>query len=97
MVLKIQVSQKLEKKFREKAMTKYGYHKGSITNAAEEALSLWVREIEIPDKTARKSKTYTTAKLEGLMKNIDIDSVKLQHEAKNIWTEKVLKHVSDRH
>jgi len=31
--------------------------------------------------------------IDGLLSNIDVDSVELQHEAKKIWTLKVLKDV----
>ena len=42
MVLKVGIDPKLELKFREAAMKKFGYIKGSLQKAAEEAISNWI-------------------------------------------------------
>ena len=42
MVLKVDLVPKLELKFRELAMKKFGYIKGSLQKAAIEAISSWI-------------------------------------------------------
>ena len=42
MSLRVQIDPKLEHKFREAAMKKYGYAKGSLSKAAEEAILNWL-------------------------------------------------------
>ena len=40
------VSGEVEKKFRKLAMKKFGYGKGSLSKALEEALSHWINVLE---------------------------------------------------
>ena len=42
MVLKFELEEDLENKFREAAMKKFGYSKGSLQKASKEALRTWV-------------------------------------------------------
>ena len=54
--LKIYLSNSLNDKFRRIAMSVYGYGRGSLSKAAEEALAKWCSEREpstVPEKTAR--------------------------------------------
>jgi len=44
MVLKVILSKELERKFRELAMKKYGYSKGSLKKATHHAIELWTKE-----------------------------------------------------
>ena len=44
MVLKINLEKELEHKFREAAMRKFGYKKGSITKAFREAVTNWIAQ-----------------------------------------------------
>jgi len=37
------ISEDLETKFRKKAMEKFGYSKGAISNALEEAVKEWIK------------------------------------------------------
>ena len=88
--LRVQIDPKLERKFREAAMKKFGYGKGSLSRAAEEAILNWV---SCESETAIFEGDPVKA-IEGLLKDIDIDSVKLQHETQKLWAKKVLEHVS---
>jgi len=92
MVLKLKISKRVENRFREEAMKRYGYQKGALSEAAEEAIWIWIKKSN--GKKTKKLKDPVKS-MEGLLKDIDIDSVKLQHEAKKIWSLKVIKHVSD--
>jgi hypothetical protein len=90
MSLRVQIDPKLERKFRESAMRKFGYGKGALSKAAEEAFVNWIySEKETPIFEGDPVKA-----IEGLLKDIDIDSVTLQHETQKIWAKKVLEHVS---
>ena len=92
MVLKVNVDEKLELKFRELAMKRFGYSKGALSKALEDAIIRWISYVE--------SKEYVfegdpVEAIDGLLAEIDIDSVELQHRIKNIWISKVIKNVSD--
>ena len=90
MSLRVQIDPKLENKFREAAMKKFGYGKGALSKAAEEAILNWVScEKETPIFEGDPVKA-----IEGLLKDIDVDSVKLQHETQKVWANKVHNHVS---
>ncbi len=89
MSLRVQIDPKLERKFRETAMKKFGYGKGALSKAAEEAILNWIscqKETPIFEGDPVKA-------IEGLLKDIDMDSVTLQHESRKLWTKKVLENV----
>ncbi len=64
-------------------MRKYGFSRGSITKASQEAIGKWVNE---QDKTLPKPKDLFKS-LKGCMKNLKgkYTSVELQHEAVKLW------------
>ena len=72
-------------------MKKYGYSKGALSKAAEEAIVDWVSNANKEDVSFEGDPVKA---IEGLLKDIDIDSVTLQHEIPKVWTKKVLTHVS---
>ena len=83
MVLKVEFDEEFEKKFRELAMRKYGFYKGSLKKASEEALSSWMKSeekilpsIEDPIKLIRGILRSEKGKK---------SSVELQHEATKLW------------
>lgn len=92
MTLRVQISKNLEQKFRELAMKKFGYTKGALSKAAEEALTQWTltQEKEKPQFTKDPVEA-----IEGLLSEISIDSVTLQHETQKYWASKALKNVSN--
>ena len=90
MSLRVQIDPKVERKFRETAMKKFGYGKGALSKAAEEALLNWISyETEAPIFEGDPVKA-----IEGLLKDFNIDSVTLQHETQKLWAKKVLDDVS---
>ena len=91
--LRIQLPDELEEKFRILAMQIFGYSKGSLSKAAEEAIRNWLESIEIPKSQLPFENSVDV--IEGLLKDVDIDSVKLQHKITDIWIKKVLENVSD--
>jgi hypothetical protein len=91
MSLRVQIDNKLENKFRETAMKRYGYAKGSLSKAAEEAILNWLSTVDKENVTFEGDPVKA---IEGLLKDVDTDSVTLQHESSKLWTKKVLTHVS---
>ncbi len=80
MVLKIEFNNELERKFRELAMRKYGFYRGSIKKASEEALKSWMRsEEKIPSVKPIKSIRGILSKFKG-----EQSSVEMQHD-KSGW------------
>ena len=90
MSLRIQIDDKLERKFREKAMKKFGYGKGALSKAAEEAILNWV---STADEESVNFEGDPVKAIEGLLKDVNVDSITLQHEIQKLWAKKVLNHV----
>jgi len=88
MVLKFEFKSDLEYKFREVAMKKYGYFKGSLQKASEEAFREWI--MKNSNKVPKVENPF--ALIEGVMKEIKgkKNSVNLQHEASRLWMKKSL-------
>lgn len=88
MVLKVELEKELEHKFREAAMRKYGYAKGSLQKATKEALTSWVMQ-----QSSKVPKVEDPFKLvEGMLGHLrgKMTSVELQHEATRLWAKKYL-------
>lgn len=73
-------------------MRRFGYAKGSLSRAAEEAIERWLQSVE----GVRFDKDPVDA-IDGLLLGIRADSVELQHSAKNLWVEVTEKNVPGRH
>lgn len=81
--LKVYVDEELEKRFRKVAMEVYGYGRGSISKAVEDAMRRWLlehevmlAEIEIPEDPVKA--------IRGMLKHVKKSGVELQHEARSI-------------
>jgi hypothetical protein len=83
MVLKVEFRKEVEEKFRELAMRKFGYSKGSIKKASLEAITKWIKE-QNPDMPKSKNPTKL---IEGSLSHLNgkYTSVELQHEASKLW------------
>ncbi|MFC1768457.1 hypothetical protein ACFLZX_01710 [Nanoarchaeota archaeon] len=84
MVLKVEIDEKIEQKFRKMAMKKFGYKRGAIQKATEEAISNWsqFQSLDCP-------KVKDPFKLvEGILSHLKgkKTSIQLQHEVKELWT-----------
>ncbi|MBS7626749.1 hypothetical protein KEJ51_06920 [Candidatus Bathyarchaeota archaeon] len=90
--LRIKISDGLERLFREMAMKRFGYGKGSLSRAAEEAIQNWVSNQLQMEK--REFEGDPVKAIEGLLGDVDVDSVELQHLAGKIWVRKALANVS---
>ena len=87
MSLRLEIDKELEKRFRETAMREFGYGKGSLRKASEEAFSKWLRE--------RNNKPVKNVKepvklIEGSLSKYrgKMTSVQMQHEATRVWVKK---------
>ena len=81
--IKVYVRDEVEEKFRGLAMIVYGYGRGSLSKAAEEAFLQWVmkyeamlKEISVPDDPV--------GAIKGLLAGVNKSGVELQHEARRI-------------
>ena len=87
--IRLQIRKELEARFREAAMRRFGFTKGSLTRAAEEAIMNWLSTVE----DVRFEGDPVQA-IDGLLSHIKLDSVDLQHQVGRIWAEATLKDVS---
>ncbi len=81
-MIRAKIDDRLELKFRELAMKRFGYSKGAISKAVEEAILMWIKFVE------RESIVFEGDPVEvidGILSEIDMDSIELQHKIKDIW------------
>jgi hypothetical protein len=94
--MKVEVSEETERKFRRAAMKRFGYRKGALSAAAEEAFRKWAISVEeVPE-----FREDPVEAIDGLMAGVDMDSVELQHLIPKLWAEMIEKgdkSVSRRH
>lgn len=83
MVLKCELEKNLEQQFRQAAMKRYGYMKGSLQKATREAVTYWVAQQS--EKLSKVDDPF--ALVEGILHRIrgKKTSVELQHEAQSLW------------
>ncbi len=93
-MIRAKIDEKLELKFRELAMRRFGYGKGSLSRAIEEAILRWIKLAEDEDLASGSDPIDA---IDGVLSDIDIDSVELQHTIRDVWASKVLDDVSGRH
>jgi len=81
--LRIQLKDDILEKFRRVAMKVFGYSKGSLSQAAESAITNWLEANEMPDEEDVEEDPIEA--IEGLLEDLDIDSVELQHNLSKFW------------
>jgi hypothetical protein len=81
MALRVSVDEDLEIKFREAAMRKFGFTKGALSQAAEEAIRLW-----LASSSGIKFEGDPLEAIDGILSDIKMDSVKMQHLAGKLWS-----------
>lgn len=84
--LRIYLSEELDRKFRKASMEEYGYSRGSLSRAAEEAVRSWIRTREGNASTSAPDEPVKC--LRGLLANVKKKSVALQHESARIRARK---------
>ena len=93
--MRVNIGEKLEKRFRELAMKKFGYGKGALSKAAQEAILRWVSQMETQEELMFEGDPVEA--IDGLLADIDVESVDLQHKAMDLWRLKVLRNAPNRH
>lgn len=85
MSLRVELNKELERKFRQAAMKRFGYSKGSIKKAAEMAIRKWSAESMVEE--SKKQVMDPVELMEGLLIELKgkKTSVELQHEARKLW------------
>jgi hypothetical protein len=91
--LRIQLKDEILEKFRRVAMSVFGYSKGSLSQAAESAISNWLEAMEIP--YGEELEEDPVEVIEGLLEEWDIDSVELQHNLSKFWLQGTTDDVSN--
>jgi len=90
-MLRVKVSEEVERKFRELAMKRFGYMKGSLSKAAEEAFLMWISNVQEEEWPEDQDPVEA---IDGLLSGVDADSVELQHITK-LWAKRELEDVPD--
>lgn len=90
-LIRAKINERLERKFRELAMKRFGYGKGALSKAVEEAILKWVSLVGGKEVVFEGDPVEA---IDGLLSDVNIDSVKLQHKIKEIWMGKVAENVS---
>jgi len=81
-VIKAKIDSRLELRFRELAMRKFGYSKGAISRAVEEAILRW---ISLAEEGSISFEGDPVEVIDGILSDINMGSVELQHVIKDIW------------
>ena len=78
--IRVKLGDETEEKFRRAAMRRFGYGKGALSLAAEEAIEGWLASLEGGTFEGNPVKA-----IEGLLSDLDVDSVELQHLSTEMW------------
>ncbi len=81
-MIKAKIDSRLELRFRELAMRKFGYSKGTISRAVEEAILRW---ISLAEEGSISFEGDPVEVIDGILSDINMGSVELQHMIKDIW------------
>ena len=87
MSLRLEVKEDLENRFRKTAMATYGYGKGALKRAAEDAFEIWM---SMKKQNGIERVENPVRLIEGMFSKLKgkYASVELQHEAKGLWIKK---------
>jgi len=90
-LIRAKIDEEIEQKFRRLAMRRFGYGKGALGKAAEEAIMEWI-SAEEKDEVVFEGDPVEA--LDGLLAGVEVDSVRLQHEIKDLWALGLAKNLS---
>jgi hypothetical protein len=93
---KICISDEVEKRFRHAAMSRFGYTRGALSLAAEQALTDWSRGIADVEEVRAIIKSSGTkdwvSELRGVLKHVKKTSVELKHGTSKIRSERAMRY-----
>ncbi|MBS7618770.1 hypothetical protein KEJ25_09290 [Candidatus Bathyarchaeota archaeon] len=90
-MIRAKLNEEVEQRFRELAMRRFGYGKGSLAKAAEEAILMWISSMERENITFKGDPVNA---IDGLLSDVKVDSVEPQHRIKDLWLMKVAEDIS---
>lgn len=93
-MIKAKINEKLEIKFRELAMKRFGYCKEAVAKAVEEAIIWWIASVE-KEKIAFEGDPIEA--IDGIISDVKTNSIELQHKIKDLLISKVLDNISGKH
>ena len=91
-IVKVDVDDEVEKAFRKSAMQRFGYGRGSLSEAAESAMKDWSKRQTDYSEDIENPVTM----IKGILKHVKKTSVELQHDANKIRAKRWGKHVHNR-
>lgn len=91
MGLRLQLRADIERRFREAAMRRFGFGRGALSRAAEQAIEAW---LSTTTEAVRFDGDPIVA-IDGILSDLSVDSVELQHSARKLWAAKVSTNVPD--
>lgn len=83
MAIMAKVEKRIETKFRQAAMERYGYAKGAITHALEAAMDMWASGVH-----ASSLKKVPIESIVGILKGTKETSTELKHKAVELFIPK---------
>lgn len=87
--LRLQLRSDLERRFREAAMRRFGFRRGALTRAAEQAIEKWISS----GVESVRFEGDPVKAIDGILAGLTLSSVELQHSAKRTWASKVSRNV----
>jgi phage-related protein len=87
-MIKARINKRIEKKFRELTMRMFGRGKEANDKAVEDAILKWISQVEKEQIFFEKDPVEM---IEGILSEIESESVDLQHKIGDIWVSKLLK------
>lgn len=87
--IKVYVRSEVEERFRRLAMMVYGYGRGPLSKAAEEAFLQWMTRYEAMLKEVNVPEDPVAA-IRGMLAGVGKSGVELQHEARKIRATKTI-------
>ena len=85
--LKVYLPEDLKREFKKRSMESFGYGRGSISKAAEEAIQRWTSERESVAREVSPPRDVVGA-LRGMLRHLEESSVDLQHGSSRMRAEK---------
>jgi len=84
--IRLQLKDELERRFREAAMRRFGFGRGALSRAAEQAVEAW---LSTTTETVQFEGDPVQA-IKGILSGLSLDAVELQHSIGKLWAAKVI-------
>jgi hypothetical protein len=88
--LRLQLRSDLERRFSETAMRRFGFGKGALIRAAEQAFERWLSTT----KENIRFEGDPVKAIDGILVDLKLNSVELQHSVRRVWGSKGSRNVT---